>query len=90
MMRSGLALAKNVTAHSDGNYTSKQLVDSLKATIMDSASSYFGVTGNTTLNSAGDRVTGNYDYWKVVAKDIDRTHLFFLGILRSISKYADK
>ena len=25
------ALAKNVTAHSDGNYTSKQLVDSLKA-----------------------------------------------------------
>ena len=71
------ALAKNVTAHSDGNYTSKQLVDSLKAAIMDSASSYFGVTGNTTLNSAGDRATGNYDYWKVVAKDIDSTAPIF-------------
>ena len=67
------ALAKNATTHSDGNYTSKQLVDSLKAAIMDSASSYFGVTGNTTLNSVGDRATGNYDYWKVVAKDIDST-----------------
>ena len=41
--------------------------------IMDSASSYFGVTGNTTLNSAGDRAMGKYDYWKVVANDIDST-----------------
>ena len=50
------ALAENVTMHSDGNYTSKQMVESLKAAIMDSANSYFGVTGNTSLNSVGDRL----------------------------------
>ena len=61
------ALAENVTMHRDGNYTSIQLVEGLKAAIMDSANSYFGVTGNTTLNRVGDRAEGKYDYWKVVA-----------------------
>ena len=67
------ALAENVTMHSDGNYTSKQMVESLKAAIMDSANSYFGVTGNTTLNRVGDRAEGKYDYWKVVAGALEGT-----------------
>ena len=67
------ALAENVTMHNDGNYTSKQMVESLKAAIMDSANSYFGVTGNTTLNRAGDRAEGKYDYWKVVAGALEGT-----------------
>ena len=71
------ALAENVTMTSDGNYTSKQMVESLKAAIMDSANSYFGITGNTTLNRAGDRAEGKYDYWKVVAGDLEGTEPTF-------------
>jgi ABC-type branched-subunit amino acid transport system substrate-binding protein len=41
-----------------------------KEAIMDSANSYFGVTGNTSLNAVGDRANGRYDYWEVVAKDV--------------------
>ena len=84
------ALAENVTMHNDGNYTSKQMVGSLKAAIMDSANSYFGVTGNTTLNRAGDRAEGKYDYWKVVAGVVEGTTRLFLGIRRLIRKYAGR
>ena len=59
------ALAENVTIHKDGNDTS---IQGLKADIMDSANSYFGVTGNTTLNRVGDRAEGKYDCWIVVAE----------------------
>ena len=44
-----------------------------KAAIFDSANSYFGVTGNTTLNRVGDRAEGTYDYWKVVAGALEGT-----------------
>ena len=64
------ALAENVTIHNDGNDAS---IQGLKAAIMDSANSYFGVTGNTTLNRVGDRAEGKYDYWKVVARAVDGT-----------------
>ena len=64
------ALAENVTIHNDGNDTS---IQGLKADIMDSANSYFGVTGNTTLNRVGDRAEGKYDYWKVVAGAVEGT-----------------
>ena len=67
------ALAENVTIHNDGNDTSIQLVEGLKAAILDSANSYFGVTGNTTLNRVGDRAEGTYDYWKVVAGALEGT-----------------
>ena len=74
MMRSGsqpwqkmlLCTTMEITLQSNWSTVSRQ-------TIMDSANSYFGVTGNTTLNSVGDRAEGNYDYWKVVAKDIEGT-----------------
>ena len=69
MMRSGSrALAENVSIHNDGNDTS---IEGLKAAIMDSANSYFGVTGNTTLNRVGDRAEGKYDYWKVGAIPVE-------------------
>jgi len=48
-------------------------VDSLKEAIIDSANSYFGLTGNTSLNAVGDRANGQYDHWKVVAKDVGGT-----------------
>ena len=64
------ALAENVTIHNDGNDTS---IQGLKADIMDSANSYFGVTGNTTLNRVGDRAEGKYDCWIVVAGAVEGT-----------------
>ena len=64
------ALAEDVTIHNDGNDTS---IEGLKAGIMDSANSYFGVTGNTTLNRVGDRAEGKYDYWKVGARAFEGT-----------------
>ena len=49
------ALAENVTMLNEGNHTSREMVDGLKEAIIDSANSYFGVTGNTSLNAVGDR-----------------------------------
>ncbi len=37
--------------------------NSLKKTFQKVANSYIGITGNTTLNSVGDRKYGNYDFW---------------------------
>ncbi|MGH9976817.1 MAG: hypothetical protein ACRD8Z_13440 [Nitrososphaeraceae archaeon] len=67
------ALAENVTTLNEGNHTSREIVDGLKEAIMEPANSYFGVTGNTSLNAVGDRANGQYDYWKVVAKDVGGT-----------------
>jgi len=41
----------------------------LKNTLVHKANSYLGVTGNTTLNDAGDRKYGNYDFWVVAEKE---------------------
>ncbi|HTN45927.1 MAG TPA: ABC transporter substrate-binding protein [Flavipsychrobacter sp.] len=35
----------------------------LKAEFSDQASRYYGATGTTMLNAAGDRAVGSYDYW---------------------------
>ena len=53
-------LAENVTMLNEGNHTSREMVDGLKEAIIDSANSYFGVTGNTSLNAVGDRANGRY------------------------------
>jgi branched-chain amino acid transport system substrate-binding protein len=67
------ALAENATRLYEGNHTSREMVYGLKEAIMDSANSYFGVTGNTSLNAVGDRANGQYDYWKVVSNDVGGT-----------------
>ena len=69
----------------EGNHTSREMVDGLKEAIIDSANSYFGLTGNTSLNAVGDRANGQDNYWKVVAKDVGGTLQLFLGIGRLIS-----
>jgi branched-chain amino acid transport system substrate-binding protein len=40
-------------------------VNFLKKTFVHIADSYSGITGNTTLNAAGDRSSGNYDFWPI-------------------------
>ena len=53
-------LAENITMLNEGNHTSREMVDGLKEAIIDSANSYFGLTGNTSLNAVGDRANGQY------------------------------
>ena len=40
----------------------------LRQTIVDVAGRYFGATGRTILNSAGDRTSGDFDFWAVRAQ----------------------
>jgi len=40
-------------------------VNFLKKTFVQIADSYSGITGNTALNAAGDRSSGNYDFWAI-------------------------
>jgi ABC-type branched-subunit amino acid transport system substrate-binding protein len=40
-------------------------VNFLKKTFVHIADSYSGITGNTALNAAGDRSSGNYDFWAI-------------------------
>ena len=40
--------------------------DAIKAALPTVAASYWGATGNTELNSAGDRVTMDMEFWAVV------------------------
>jgi len=39
--------------------------DALKEALTATAADYRGLTGLTTLNAAGDRASGNYDFWSV-------------------------
>ena len=50
----------NVQEHSD--------IDVIKKTFVQLAKSHIGITGNTSLNAAGDRNYGDYDFWAVVAQ----------------------
>lgn len=65
------AMAENATrfdSRSNGfNVTESQTIENLKDAIMETARSYPGITGNTTLNRMGDRIDGDYDFWKVMA-----------------------
>lgn len=52
------ALTENATGATDG-------IDSIKKIFLRTASSYTGITGNTSLNQAGDRRNGDYDFWAI-------------------------
>lgn len=52
-----MALTYNAYPYSKINF------DKLKAEFSDQASRYYGATGTTMLNAAGDRAVGSYDYW---------------------------
>jgi ABC-type branched-subunit amino acid transport system substrate-binding protein len=42
-------------------------INSLKKTFLQIANSYTGITGNTSLDEAGYRKYGDYDFWAVKA-----------------------
>ncbi len=37
----------------------------LKSTFLDTVNSYIGETGSTALDQAGDRLNGDFDFWKI-------------------------
>jgi hypothetical protein len=49
-------------------------INLLKSTFLQLANSHVGITGNTSLNEAGDRKYGDYDFWAVVASDSNGDH----------------
>jgi ABC-type branched-subunit amino acid transport system substrate-binding protein len=70
------AIAENMTRDNVNNTTDIQGIQHLRDTIIRSAKSYLGVTGNTTLNNMGDRAKGEYDFWKVTTSIIDDKESF--------------
>ncbi len=52
-------MARAIAETNGGNSTA------LRTAIPRVASSYDGITGNTTLNAAGDRAYANYDFWTI-------------------------
>jgi branched-chain amino acid transport system substrate-binding protein len=51
----------------ENNVQEHSTIDVLKKTFVQLAKSHIGITGNTSLNKAGDRNYGDYDFWAVGA-----------------------
>lgn len=49
-------------------------IEELKKNLVIQAAKYFGATGNTKLDVAGDRVSGNYDFWGMQYNDTSDTY----------------
>jgi ABC-type branched-subunit amino acid transport system substrate-binding protein len=61
-----LSLDKNSTINSDN----ENLTKSFKELVVGTVESFEGMSGQIKLNTAGDRIGGNYDFW-IVGKDND-------------------
>ena len=61
-----LSLDKNSTINSDN----ENLTKSFKELVVGTVESFEGMSGQIKLNTAGDRIGGNYDFW-IVGKDKD-------------------
>ncbi len=48
-------------------------INTLKENMVKLTESYRGISGNITLNNAGDRINGQYELWKIAAGD-DQHH----------------
>ncbi len=59
------AIVENATRHIGDYNGSNTDIHDFKELFVRYANSYAGITGNTTLNKAGDRDGGNYDFWAV-------------------------
>ncbi len=75
------ALTENATAGTKD-------INSLRKTFLQIANSYTGITGNTSLDEAGYRKYGDYDFWAVKANDgTNNDHSVFewkkVGVFRS-------
>ncbi len=58
----------------ENNVKGENDINMLKKTFLQLANTRIGITGNTSLNEAGDRKYGDYDFWAVVAKNNNGDH----------------
>ncbi len=58
------ALTENITGGTKD-------INSLKKTFLQISDSYAGITGDTSLNEAGDRTHGDYDFWAIRPNNSD-------------------
>jgi branched-chain amino acid transport system substrate-binding protein len=58
------ALTENITGGTKD-------INSLKKTFLQISNSYAGITGDTSLDQAGDRKHGNYDFWAIKPNNSD-------------------
>ena len=77
------ALTENATAGTKD-------INSSRKTFLQIANSYTGITGSTSLDEAGYRKYGDYDFWAVKANDgADNDHSVFewkkVGVFKSDS-----
>jgi len=63
------ALTENITGDTKD-------VNSLKKTFLQISNSYAGITGDTSLNEAGDRKHGDYDFWAIRSNNSDNQSHF--------------
>jgi branched-chain amino acid transport system substrate-binding protein len=63
------ALTENITGGTKD-------VNSLKKTFLQISNSYAGITGDTSLNEAGDRKHGDYDFWAIRSNNSDNQSHF--------------
>ena len=65
-----LSLYNNDTLNNNNNNNKDSSAKSFNEIVGETADSFDGISGKVKLNSAGDRVGGNYDFW-VVGRDND-------------------
>jgi ABC-type branched-subunit amino acid transport system substrate-binding protein len=74
------ALTENATAGAKD-------INSLRKTFLQIANTYTGITGNTSLDEAGYRKYGDYDFWAVKANDVTNNDHSFewkkVGVFKS-------
>ena len=58
----------------ENNVKGQSDINILKKTFLQLANSHIGITGNTSLNQAGDRKYSDYDFWAIVASDGNGDH----------------
>jgi branched-chain amino acid transport system substrate-binding protein len=58
----------------ENNVKGQSDINILKKTFLQLANSHIGITGNTSLNQAGDRKYSDYDFWAIVASGGNGDH----------------
>jgi ABC-type branched-subunit amino acid transport system substrate-binding protein len=68
------ALTENITGGTKD-------VNSLKKAFLQISNSYAGITGDTSLNQAGDRKNGDYDFWAIRSNNSDNQSHFAWAVV---------
>ena len=68
-MQKSLTIRFGQTALAENSTGGTHDINSLKKSFFQISNSYAGITGDTSLNEAGDRKHGDYDFWAIRANN---------------------